>query len=93
MTASDSTLIVFGSSQGRAVGESKVGKRARAWDMSVIRMQTPLEEIPLDKPSLIEDMLTFLSRYTTDKELFNAYEKDRTVLMRSGGLSGPSFFL
>ncbi len=50
--------------------------------MSVIRMQTPLEEIPLDKPSLLEDMLSFLSLYTTDKELFNSYEKDRGVLMK-----------
>jgi len=45
-------------------------------------MQTPLEEIPLDKPSLLEDMLTFLSLYTTDKELFNSYEKDRGLLMK-----------
>ena len=55
--------------------------------MSVIRMQTPLEEIPLDKPSLLEDMLSFLSLYTTDKELFNSYEKDRGVLMKYGPFS------
>jgi hypothetical protein len=60
--------------------------------MIVVRMQTPLEEIPLDKTSLLEDMLTFLSLYTTDKELFNSYEKDRGVLMKYEGRLCSSFF-
>jgi hypothetical protein len=56
--------------------------RVKSPTMSIIRMQTALEEIPLDKPSLLEDMLLFLSLYTTDKELFNSYEKDRGILMK-----------
>ena len=48
----------------------------------MIRMQTPLEEIPVGQPSLMEAMLEFLSKHVTDKELLNNYEKDRAVLMK-----------
>lgn len=47
----------------------------------MIRFQSPLEEIPMDKPSLLESMLEFLCKHV-QKNVFNDYEKDRGVLLR-----------
>ena len=49
-----------------------------------VRFQTPLEEIPADAPSLLEQMLEFLNQpqHLSDQKLFQDYEKDRGVLMK-----------